>query len=112
MEALSFGLDLAQHRGTNFIDPNEQVYEGQIVGLRPVEGDLEINICKGKHLTNTRSAGNDDNIVLAPAVKYSIEESLDFINSDELIDVTPQKIRLRKKLLTKVDRVRAQRAGN
>ncbi len=111
-KALSFGLDLAQHRGTNFIDPNEQVYEGQIVGLRPVEGDLEINICKGKHLTNTRSAGNDDNIVLAPAVKYSIEESLDFINSDELIDVTPQKIRLRKKLLTKVDRVRAQRAGN
>jgi len=111
-KALSFGLDLAQKRGVNFIDPNEQVYEGQIVGLRPVEGDLEINICKGKHLTNTRSAGNDDNIVLAPAVKYSIEESLDFINSDELIDVTPQKIRLRKKILTKVDRVRAQRSGN
>lgn len=111
-KALSFGLDLAQHRGITFIDPNEQVYEGQIVGLRPVEGDLEINICKGKHLTNTRSAGNDDNIVLAPAVKYSIEESLDFINSDELIDVTPQKIRLRKKILSKVDRVRAQRAGN
>ena len=110
-KALSFGLDLAQHRGTNFINPNEQVYEGQVVGLRPVEGDLEINICKGKHLTNTRSSGNDDNIVLAPAVKYSIEESLDFINSDELIDITPKNIRLRKKLLTKVDRVRSQRKG-
>ena len=108
-KALSFGLDLAQHRGINFISPNEQVYEGQVVGLRPVEGDLEINICKGKHLTNTRSAGNDDNIVLAPAVKYSIEESLDFINSDEFIDITPKTVRLRKKLLTKVDRVRAAR---
>jgi len=108
-KALSFGLDLAQKRGINFINPNEQVYEGQIVGLRPVEGDLEINICKGKHLTNTRSAGNDDNIVLAPAVKYSIEESLDFINSDEFIDITPKTIRLRKKILNKVDRVRAAR---
>ena len=108
-KALSFGLDLAQKRGITFIGPNEEVYEGQIVGLRPLEGDLEINICKGKHLTNTRSAGNDDNIVLAPAVKYSIEESLDFINSDELIDVTPKNIRLRKKLLSKVDRVRASR---
>ncbi len=111
-KALSFGLDLAQHRGTNFIGPNEQVYEGQVVGLRPVDGDLEINICKGKHLTNTRSAGNDDNIVLAPAVKYSIEESLDFINSDEFIDVTPKNVRLRKRLLTKVDRVRSQRKNN
>jgi GTP-binding protein len=111
-KALSFGLDLAQKRGVNFIGPNEQVYEGQVIGLRPVEGDLEINICKGKHLTNTRSAGNDDNIVLAPAVKYSIEESLDFINADELIDVTPKNIRLRKKILTKVGRVRAGRSGN
>ncbi len=111
-KALSYGLDLAQHRGITFINPNEQVYEGQIVGLRPVEGDLEINICKGKHLTNTRSAGNDDNIVLAPAVKYSIEESLDFVNSDELIDITTKNVRLRKKLLTKVDRVRANRKSN
>jgi len=108
-KALSFGLDLAQKRGTIFIGPNEQVYEGQVVGLRPVEGDLELNICKGKHLTNTRSAGNDDNIVLAPPVKYSIEESLDFINSDEFIDITPKTIRLRKKILSKVDRVRAAR---
>jgi GTP-binding protein len=108
-KALSFGLDLAQHRGVNFINPNEQVYEGQVVGLRPVESDLEINICKGKHLTNTRSAGNDDNVALAPAVKYSIEESLDFINNDEFIDVTPKTIRLRKKLLSKVERVRSER---
>jgi len=108
-KALSFGLDLAQKRGITFVGPTEDVYEGQIVGLRPVWGDLEINVCKGKQLTNMRSAGNDDAIALAPAVRYSIEESLDFIENDELIDVTPKTIRLRKKYLTKVDRVRAER---
>jgi GTP-binding protein len=111
-KALSFGLDLAQKRGITFISPTEMVYEGQIVGLRPLIGDLEINICKGKQLTNMRSAGNDDGIVLAPAVKYSIEEALDFINSDEFIDVTPKTVRLRKKLLSKIDRVRAERKNN
>ena len=108
-KALSFGLDLAQKRGIIFISPTEMVYEGQIVGLRPMIGDLEINICKGKQLTNMRSAGNDDGIVLAPATKYTIEESLDFINKDEFIDVTPKTIRLRKRILGKTDRVRAAR---
>jgi GTP-binding protein len=108
-KALSFGLDIAQKRGITFVEPTEGVYEGQIVGFRPLEGDLEINVCKGKQLTNMRSAGNDDNIQLAPPVKYSLEECLDFIEEDELIDVTPKTIRLRKKLLTKVDRVRANR---
>jgi GTP-binding protein len=108
-KALSYGLDLAQKRGITFVEPNEHVYEGQIVGFRPVVDDLEINVCKGKQLTNMRAAGSDDNIILAPAVKYSIEESLDFINSDELIDITPKSIRLRKKMLTKVDRIRAER---
>ncbi len=108
-KALSFGLDLAQKRGITFVGPTENVYEGQIVGFRPVGGDLEINVCKGKQLTNMRSAGNDDAIILAPAVRYSIEESLDFIEGDELIDITPKTIRLRKKFLTKVDRVRAER---
>jgi len=108
-KALAFGLDLAQKRGITFIGPTEQAYEGQIVGFRPVVGDLEINICKGKQLTNMRSSGNDDAIVLAPPVKYSIEESLDFIEEDELIDVTPKNVRLRKRYLSKVDRVRASR---
>lgn len=111
-KALSFGIDLAQKRGITFVEPSDPIYEGQIVGFRPVTGDLEINICKGKQLTNMRSAGNDDAIILAPAVKYSIEEALDFIENDELIDITPKSIRLRKKFLTKVDRVRAQRAGH
>ncbi|MFA6007145.1 MAG: GTP-binding protein [Candidatus Shapirobacteria bacterium] len=111
-KALSFGIDLAQKRGITFVEPTDPIYEGQIVGFRPVTGDLEINICKGKQLTNMRSSGNDDAIVLAPAIKYSIEEALDFIENDELIDITPKSIRLRKKFLSKVDRVRAQRAGH
>lgn len=110
-KALSFGLDLAQKRGSTFVGPTEGVYEGQVVGFRPVQGDLEINICKGKQLTNMRSSGNDDAIILAPPVRYSIEESLDFIEADELIDITPKTVRLRKKFLTKVDRVRAERKG-
>lgn len=108
-KALSFGIDLAQKRGITFVGPTEPVYEGQVVGFRPVQGDLEINICKGKQLTNMRSSGNDDAIILAPPVRYSIEESLDFIEDDELIDVTPETVRLRKKYLLKVDRVRAER---
>ncbi|MCL4383998.1 GTP-binding protein [Patescibacteria group bacterium] len=108
-KALSYGLDLAQKRGTTFVEPTEAVYEGQIVGLRPVEGDLEVNVCKGKQLTNMRAAGSDEAIILAPAVKYSIEEAIDFIGSDELIDITPKSVRLRKRLLKKVDRVRAER---
>ena len=111
-KALAFGLDLAQKRGITFVGPTEGVYEGQVVGFRPVQGDLEINICKGKQLTNMRSSGNDDAIVLAPPIRYSIEESLDFIESDELIDVTPKTIRLRKKHLLKVDRVRAERKNH
>lgn len=111
-KALSFGLDLAQKRGITFVGPAEPIYEGQIVGLRPLQGDLEINACKGKQLTNMRSVSNDEAIILAPPVKYSIEESLDFIEDDELIDVTPKSVRLRKKYLLKVDRVRAERKGH
>jgi GTP-binding protein len=110
-KALAYGLDLAQKRGITFVSPTEEVYEGQIVGLRPVLGDLEINVCKGKQLTNMRAAGSDSSIILAPAIKYTIEECLDFVNSDELIDITPQTIRLRKKILTKVDRVRFERSS-
>jgi len=109
-KSLSYGLDLAQKRGIIFVGPNEDVYEGQIVGLRPVENDLELNVCKGKQLTNFRSAGNDEAIVLTPATKYSIEECLDFVEEDELIDVTPKAVRLRKKYLTKLERTRYLRS--
>ncbi len=79
------------------------------MGVRPVETDLEVNICKGKQLTNMRSSGNDDAIVLTPATKYSIEECLDFIEEDELVDVTTVAVRLRKKYLSKLDRTRHNR---
>lgn len=108
-KALAFGLNLAQKRGATFVEPKEEVYGGQVVGLRPVVGDLDINVCKGKQLTNMRASGNDEAVVLSPAIKYSLEEALDFIESDEMIDVTPVTIRLRKKLLSKIDRVRNQR---
>jgi len=109
-KALSYGLDLAQKRGILFVGPGEDIYEGQIVGSRPIEEDLEVNVCKGKQLTNFRSAHNDEGIILTPAVKYSIEECLDFIEDDELIDVTVSNIRLRKKYLSKLDRARSKRS--
>jgi GTP-binding protein len=87
--ALGYSLNNFQARGTFFISPNTEVYAGMVVGQHSKDKDLVINVCKGKQLTNMRAAGSDDNIILAPAVKYSIEESLDFINSDELIDITP-----------------------
>lgn len=108
-KALSYGLDLAQKRGITFVGPTEDVYEGQVVGVRPVVGDLEINVTKGKQLTNMRAAGNDDSIILAPPVRYSLEECLDFVAEDEYIDITPAHIRLRKKYLTKLNRVREAR---
>ena len=109
-KALSYGLDLSQKRGILFVGPGEDIYEGQIVGLRPVEEDLEVNVCKGKQLTNFRSAHNDEGIILTPAVKYSIEECLDFIEDDELIDVTCENIRLRKRYLSKLDRAGSKRS--
>jgi len=108
-KALPYGLSLAQKRGVTFVEPREEVYEGQIVGLRPVGGDLEINVCKGKQLTNMRSVSSDEAVTLSPAIKYSLEEALDFIESDELLDITPKALRLRKKLLSKLERVRAER---
>ena len=108
-KALPYGLNLAQKRGITFVDPREEVYGGQVVGLRPVNGDLEINVCKGKQLTNMRASGNDEATVLSPPVKYSLEEALDFIENDELLDVTPEALRMRKKLLSKTDRVRQVR---
>lgn len=108
-KSLSYGLDLVQKRGVLFVGPGEDVYEGQIVGIRPMDDDLEVNVCKGKQLTNMRSSGNDDAIVLTPATKYSIEECLDFIEEDELVDITPKAVRLRKKYLTKLERTRDKR---
>jgi GTP-binding protein len=110
-KALGYSLEAAQERGITFIEPGEDVYEGMIIGLNSRENDIDMNITKGKHLTNTRSANKDIKIALTPALKMSLEQALDFIEEDELVEVTPKSIRLRKKLLTRIDRVRYQRSS-
>jgi len=108
-KALAYSLEGAQERGITFVDPGEEVYQGQIVGLNSRESDIDINVCKGKHLTNMRASNSDIKTVLTPATKMSLEQALDFIEDDELLEVTPTALRLRKKLLTKIDRVRNER---
>lgn len=105
-EALSYGLQAAQERGVTFIEPGDDVYEGQIVGMNAKEEDIAINATKGKKLTNMRSKSSDGIIQLAPATKYSLEQCLDFLESDELLEVTPKNLRLRKKYLTDLERRR------
>lgn len=107
--AVGFGLENAQKRGITFIEPATPVYEGMIVGLNTRGDDIEMNVAKGKHLTNIRAAGSDIVIALTPPLKMSLEQYLDFLEEDELLEVTPKNLRLRKKMLTKLDRVRAAR---
>jgi GTP-binding protein len=87
------------------------VYEGQLVGIHSKDNDLTVNVIKPKPLTNMRASGKDDAIQLSPAIKYTLEQALDFIEDDELVEVTPKEIRLRKKFLTETDRKRASRAA-
>lgn len=105
-EALSYGLQSAQERGSTFIDPGDTIYEGQIVGMNAKAEDIEINACKGKQLTNMRSKSSDGVIQLIPAIHYSLEQCLDFLESDELLEITPKNLRLRKKYLTTLERRR------
>jgi len=106
--AVTYGLNNAQARGQTFIEPGTAVYEGMIVGLQVRPDDMVVNVCKEKKMTNVRSSTSDIAVRLSPAVKLSLEQSLDFINADELVEVTPQAIRLRKRLLTQHERQRAR----
>lgn len=108
-EALAYGLENAQGRGITFIDPGIQVYEGMIVGVNSKNDDISVNVCKGKKLTNMRSKASDGVIQLTPATILSLEQSLDFLEKDELLEITPKSLRLRKRLLTELDRRRASR---
>ena len=108
-KVLSYSLENVQERGTTFVDPGEDVYEGMVVGLNSRDQDIDINLTKGKHLTNTRSANKDMKITLTPAVKMSLEQALDFIEDDELLEVTPKNLRMRKRFLAKMDRIRHDR---
>ena len=104
--AVTYGLNNAQERGDTFIEPGTPVYEGMIVGLNKRPDDMVVNVCKEKKQTNVRSSTSDIAVRLTPAVKLSLEQSLDFINADELVEVTPQNIRLRKRYLTQHERSR------
>ncbi|MBL0029473.1 MAG: translational GTPase TypA [Rhodanobacteraceae bacterium] len=98
-----------QERGRLFVEPNQEIYEGQIIGIHAKDNDLTVNAIKGKQLTNFRASGKDDALALTPPVKFSLEQALEFIEDDELVEVTPNAIRLRKKALTENDRKRASR---
>jgi GTP-binding protein len=108
-KSLAYALFNLQERGRLFIGHGEPVYEGMIVGIHSRGNDLVVNPTKAKQLTNIRAAGSDENIVLTPAIRQSLEEALEFIDDDELVEVTPQSIRLRKKLLKESDRKRDAR---
>ena len=108
-KALGFALWNLQERGRLILGANSQVYEGQVIGIHSRENDLTVNCLKGKQLTNVRAAGTDENIVLTPHIDFSLEQALEFIDDDELVEVTPESIRVRKKHLTETDRKRHSR---
>ncbi len=106
---VTYGLFSAQDRGTLFVGPGEQVYTGMIIGQNPKGGDIELNVCKTKHLTNTRASGADEALKLVPPRILSLEEALDFIENDELVEITPKNIRIRKRILDHKMRMRSGR---
>mgnify|MGYP006171030017 FL=1 len=110
-KSLAYALFNLQARGRLFIGPSEQVYEGMVIGIHSRSGDLVVNPLKAKQLTNIRAAGSDENIVLTPPLQLTLETAIEFINDDELVEVTPAAIRVRKKLLREHERKRAARAA-
>jgi GTP-binding protein len=108
---LAYALSSLRERGALFIGHGAEVYEGMIIGIHSRDNDLMVNPTKGKQLTNIRAAGSDENIILTPPIKFSLEQALEFIDDDELVEVTPTSVQLRKKLLTENERKREARAG-
>ncbi|MCL6591399.1 MAG: translational GTPase TypA [Firmicutes bacterium] len=109
-EATAYGIHNIEDRGFLFINPNEKVYAGMIVGENSRECDLDVNVCKKKHLTNMRASGSEDAIRLAPPRVFSLEEAMEYIEADELVEITPAAIRLRKKILDKGERERTAKS--
>jgi GTP-binding protein len=108
-KALAYALFNLQERGSLFIGHGVEVYEGMIIGIHSRDNDLMVNPTKGKQLTNIRAAGSDENIILVPPIRFSLEQALEFIDDDELVEVTPASIRIRKKFLTENERKRESR---
>ena len=105
-EAVAYSMNKLLDRGKFFVEPGEEIYSGQVVGEHTRERDLNINICKTKKLTNVRASGSDEKVVLPPAIKFSLEEALEYVQEDELVEVTPNHMRIRKILLDPLDRKR------
>ncbi len=106
-KAIPYSIDKLQERGRFFIDPGEDIYEGQVIGENSRGEDMVVNVTKTKKLSNVRAAGSDEKTRIVPAIKFSLEEALEYIQKDEYVEVTPKNLRLRKILLREVDRKRS-----
>jgi GTP-binding protein len=111
-KALGYALFNLQDRGRLFISPGEEVYEGQVIGLHSRNNDLTVNPLKAKQLTNIRAAGSDENILLTPPIRYSLEQALELIEEDELVEITPGAVRVRKRFLKEHERKKASREAS
>jgi GTP-binding protein len=108
-DAVAYALWKLQDRGRMFVNPGDKLYEGMIIGIHSRENDLVVNPIKGKQLTNVRAAGKDEAVTLTPPILLTLESAVEFIADDELVEITPKSIRIRKRLLTEIERKRAQR---
>jgi GTP-binding protein len=111
-KALGYALFNLQERGRLFVGPGDEVYEGQVVGIHARDNDLTVNPLKGKQLTNIRAAAKDENVLLTPALRLTLEQALEFIDEDELVEVTPKAVRVRKRFLREPERKRAARSSS
>jgi GTP-binding protein len=111
-KALTYSLETLQARGKLFVEHGQEIYNGQIIGLNSRDNDLGVNPTKGKKLDNMRASGKDETIALVPPVRFTLEQALEFIQDDELCEVTPKSIRLRKKILDEGERTRAAKKAN
>jgi GTP-binding protein len=110
-KVLGYALFNLQERGRLLVAPGMEVYEGQVIGIHSRDNDLVVNPLKAKQLTNIRAAGSDENIILTPAIRFTLEQALEFIEDDELVEITPGSIRIRKRYLKEHERKRSNRAG-
>ncbi|MGK0172131.1 MAG: GTP-binding protein, partial [Gammaproteobacteria bacterium] len=109
---LGFALFNLQERGRMFLNPGEEVYEGMVIGEHSRGNDLVVNPMKAKQLTNIRAAGTDENIILSPPVRFTLEQAMEYIDDDELLEITPSNLRLRKKFLKEHERKRFARQAS
>jgi GTP-binding protein len=109
--AIAYSIDKLQDRGSFFVDPGDEIYAGQVIGEHTRPDDLVINVTKTKKLTNIRAAGSDEKMRIAPAIKFSLEEAMEYIQSDEYVEVTPKSIRMRKIILDENERKRVSKQG-